>query len=178
MSLSQIKIGGFGGQGVIMTGIILGKAAAIFDKKNATMTRSYGPEARGGACSAQVVLDSDAIAYPYVVLPDVLIVMSQEAFDRYSRDLPDGAVILYESDLVKPQVNGKNVQLFGIPTTRIAEELGNRVVQNIVMLGHLAKVSKVISKEAIVESIKSSVPSKTIELNINAFEEGYNYEDK
>ncbi|MDX9753858.1 MAG: 2-oxoacid:acceptor oxidoreductase family protein [bacterium] len=178
MNLTQIKIGGFGGQGVIMTGIILGKAASIYDKMNATMTRSYGPEARGGACSAQVVLDTEPIAYPYVVKPDILIVMSQEACDRYSKDLPDGAVLLYESDLVKPKTNGKSFQLYGIPTTRIAEDLGNRVVQNIVMLGYLAKISQAISKKAIEEAIKNSVPKKTIELNVNAFEEGFNYEVK
>jgi len=120
MSLIQIKVGGFGGQGVILTGTILGQAAALFDNKNATMTRSYGPEARGGACSAQIVLSSEVVNYPYVVNPDILIVMSQEACDRYLPEMSDGGLLLYESDLVRPNPKGKNVKLCGIPTTRLA----------------------------------------------------------
>jgi 2-oxoglutarate ferredoxin oxidoreductase subunit gamma len=173
MSLIQIKVGGFGGQGVILTGTILGQAAALFDNKNATMTRSYGPEARGGACSAQIVLSSDVVNYPYVMNPDILIVMSQEACDRYLPEMNDGGLLLYESDLVKPNPKGKKVKLCGIPTTRLAEELGNRVVQNIVMLGYFSQVSNATSKEALQEAIKSSVPSKTIELNLSAFDQGF-----
>ncbi|MBD3265856.1 pyruvate ferredoxin oxidoreductase, partial [bacterium] len=175
MSLIQIKVGGFGGQGVILTGTILGQAAAIFDNKNATMTRSYGPEARGGACSAQIVLSEDPITYPYVVSPDVLIVMSQEACDRYLPDIHDNGILLYEKDLVTPNLNGKKVNALGVPSTRIAEELGNRVVQNIVMLGYFAKISDAIKKDAIQNAIKETVPPKTVELNLSAFEQGFTY---
>jgi 2-oxoglutarate ferredoxin oxidoreductase subunit gamma len=177
MSLIQIKVGGFGGQGVITTGVIIGQAAAIYDNKNSTMTRSYGPEARGGACGAQIVLSKDPITYPYVVNPDLLIVMSQESCDRYAKDLAENGILLYENDLVKPSLNGNpNIQALGIPTTRIAEELGNRVVQNIVMLGYMAKVSNAISKKALQEAIKESVPPKTVDLNLKAFEKGYTFE--
>ena len=173
MSLVQIKVGGFGGQGVILAGMILGEAAAIFDNKSATMTRSYGPEARGGACSAQIVLSDKIITYPYVTKADILIAMSQEACDRFSADLKEDGILIYESGLVKPKAEGKKFKLVGVPALQIAEELGNRMTQNIVMLGGFAKACDGISKEALKDAIKANVPSKTIDLNLNAFEKGY-----
>ncbi len=176
MSLTQIKVGGFGGQGVVMSGTIIGKASAIFDNKFATMTRSYGPEARGGACGAQIVISDTPVTYPYVIKPDVLVTLSQEACSQYLPDLAENGTLLYESDLVTPGPLPPSGNAYGITCTRLAEELGSRVVLNIVMLGFLAKMCNAISKEALEEAIRITVPSKTIDINLNAFKHGYNFE--
>jgi 2-oxoglutarate ferredoxin oxidoreductase subunit gamma len=174
MSKSEVKIAGFGGQGVVLSGSIVGKAAAIHDGKHATMTRSFGPEARGGACSAQIIIDNDKIAYPYVIAPDVLVLMSQEAYERYAKEVKPGGLLLIEQDLVKlsPEDNEK---AFGIPATRLAEELGRKIVLNMVMLGFLTSISGIISPDAMRSAIKESVPKGTEELNIRAFNKGYEY---
>ena len=100
MSVTEIKFGGFGGQGIILSGIIVGRAAAIYDDKYATLTQSFGPEARGSACSASVIISDEPITYPYVVKPDILVVMSQEAYTRFGGELKADGVLLYERDLV------------------------------------------------------------------------------
>ena len=117
---SEIKIGGFGGQGVILSGIIIGKARAIFDGKHATLTQAFGPEARGSACSAQVILSDEAILYPYVANPDVLVVMSQEAYTKFSPALKKDGILLMEQDLVQPGKLPPKVKAHSIPATRFA----------------------------------------------------------
>lgn len=176
MSVLQIKVGGFGGQGVILAGVIIGKASAIHDNKHVTMTRSYGPEARGGACSAQIVTGDRPIDYPYVIHPDVLLALSQEACACYASDIADDGMLVYESDLVTPGDVAPTAKRHGIPCTRIAEELGSRVVMNMVMMGYFAKVSDAVSKEALQEAIRSTVPPKTTDINLLAFERGYEYQ--
>ncbi len=174
MAKSEVKIAGFGGQGVVLAGSIVGRAAAIYDGKYATLTRSFGPEARGGACSSQVIISDAKIAYPYVINPDVLVVMSQEAYERYASELkPDGTLII-ERDLVKLPDNA-NMQACGIPATRIAEELGRKIVLNIVMLGFLTAVTGLINPDAMRDAIMDSVPKGTEELNTLAFNKGYAY---
>ncbi len=175
MSLTQIKVGGFGGQGVILSGTILGKASAIFDNKFATMSRSYGPEARGGACSSQILISDEPITYPYVTNPDYLIALSQEACEKYIMELSDTGALLFEKELVEPNHAPHSARLLGIPCTRIAEELGSRVVLNMVMLGFFAQVCPAISNEAIKEAIRITVPPKTIDVNLMAFDQGFNY---
>ncbi|MCL4552375.1 MAG: 2-oxoacid:acceptor oxidoreductase family protein [Candidatus Marsarchaeota archaeon] len=171
MNREEIVIGGFGGQGIILAGYIVGKAAAIYDKKNVTFTQDYGPEARGGACRAQVVISDSQVSYPYVERPSVLAVMSQEAYTRYTPALrPDGCLLIDE-ELVKPDKTNREV--FAVPATRIAQELGRAAVANIVMLGFLTAVTKIVSTEAIKKSVLDSVPKGTGELNMKAFERGY-----
>ncbi len=173
MSRKEIVLGGFGGQGIILAGYIVGRAAAIFDNMNATLTQDYGPEARGGACRTQVVISDSQIAYPYVESPSVLVVMSQEAYTRYSTDLRQGATLLIDEDLVKPGTS--NVPPLAIPATRIARELGRAAVANIVMLGFLVAVTRVVSLDAIKKALLASVPKGTEDLNLKAFERGYSY---
>ena len=174
MSREEIVIGGFGGQGIILAGNIVGKAVAIYDGKNATMTQDYGPEARGGACRAQVVISDSQISYPYVADPAVLVVLSQEAYTKYSTGLRKDALLLIDKDLVKPK-KSPNIRIFSIPATKIAQELGRTAVANIVMLGFLTAVSKIASTEAMKKAVISSVPRGTEELNTTAFERGYAY---
>ena len=123
--LTEIRIAGFGGQGVILSAMIIGKAASIFEGGHATMTQSFGPESRGGACSAQVILSNSPILYPYVTRPDILIAMSQEAYARFLPELKDDGVLLVEQDLVRISEVGRGIRVLGVPATRLAEELGS-----------------------------------------------------
>ena len=178
MTATEIKIGGFGGQGVILTGIIVGKAAAIYDDKFSTMTQAFGPEARGSACSSQVIISNDKILYPYVTSPDVLVVMSQDACSRFAPSMKkeQGAMLLYEKDLVKLDgLDCGEAGAYGIPATRFAEELGRTMVLNIVMVGFFTAISKLISADAVRSAVKDSVPRGTESLNLSAFDKGYTY---
>jgi 2-oxoglutarate ferredoxin oxidoreductase subunit gamma len=175
MGISEIKIGGFGGQGVILTGIIIGRAASIYDDKFATMTQAFGPEARGSACSSQVIVSGDPILYPYVTHPGILVVMSQEAFTKFYPQMPDEGLLLYESDLVQTNGLKPGIQPFGIPATRFAEELGRKMVLNIVMTGFFTAVTGVIGMEAMRKAVEASVPPGTESLNLQAFQKGYDY---
>ena len=174
MSRQEIVIGGFGGQGIILAGSIVGKAAAIFDGRDATLTQDYGPEARGGACRAQVVVSDSQISYPYVEEPEVLVVMSQEAYTKYSPGLRKDGLLLFDKDLVKPKRPPTN-RIFSIPATRFAQELGRSAVANIVMLGFFSAFSDIVPVKAIKQSVLDSVPKGTEELNEKAFERGHSY---
>jgi 2-oxoglutarate ferredoxin oxidoreductase subunit gamma len=175
MSRTEIRLTGFGGQGIILSGYIVGKAAAIHDKKQATFTQSYGPESRGGACSAQVIISDEPVSYPHLINPSILVVMSQEAYNKYAPTLGDGALLIVDQDLVETGDLPGDVKLLSVPATRLAEELGRKIVANIVMLGFFAAVTDVVSVEAMREAILSSVPEGTEELNLKAFEKGYEY---
>jgi 2-oxoglutarate ferredoxin oxidoreductase subunit gamma len=172
MAKSEIKIAGFGGQGVILAGEIIGKAATIYDGKFSTLTHSYGPEARGGACSAQIIISDQKVAYPYVASPDVLVLMSQEAYELYLDELKPGGILIIEQDLVKM---GESIATkpYDIPATRMAEELGSRIVLNIVMLGFLTAISGLVTHEAMEKAIRETVPKGTEYVNLLAFDKGY-----
>lgn len=171
----RVKISGFGGQGIILSSYIVGKAASIFDGKNASMTQAYGPEARGGACSSQVVISPHEVDYPLVDETEVLIAMSQEGYDKFLHILLEDGILLYDSDLVTNLQSHKSFKTRKIPATRIAEELGKKIVANIVMLGFATAQAKIASPEAMKQAIIGSVPAKFKELNIKAFDYGYNY---
>ena len=175
MGRNEIRVSGFGGQGVILCGIIIGKAASIYDQKHATLTQSFGPEARGGACSAQVVIDDDRVLYPYVKEADVLISMSQEAYEKFEPNLSKNGLLLVDEDLVKSKPPRAQIKLYKIPATRFAEQLGNKIVLNIVMFGFFTAITGVIDPDSAREAVKSSVPRGTEELNLKAFEKGYEF---
>ncbi len=178
MAKTEIKVGGFGGQGIILTGYIIGKAAAIYDNKNATMTQAFGPEARGSACSSQIIVSDDIIRYPYVKIPQIMVIMSQEAFTKFSPQLDSKGVILIEEELVDPAGLPKSVKLYKIPATRIAEELGRKVVLNMVMAGFFTAVTGLIGRDAMRKSVENTVPKGTEELNLKAFDRGYEWGKK
>lgn len=176
MAKTEIRVGGLGGQGVILNASILGKAASIHGGKHATMIQAFGPEARGSACSAQVTLSDDVIGYPYVKHPDVLVLMSQDAFNQFAPTLKPGGLILYEEELVN--VDGhlpKGCRALGIPATRFAEELGRRLVLNIVMVGFFAGVTGLLSFESVEAAVLDSVPKGTEDLNGRALKKGFDY---
>ena len=172
---TEIKIGGFGGQGVILSGYIIGRAASIFDDKHSTMIQSFGPEARGSACSAQIIVAHEPIDYPYITSPSIMIVMSQEAYTKFSPELALDGILITEEELVNPINLRKDLKHYSIPATRIAEELGKKMVLNIVMMGYMSAVTKLIKKEAMQRAVEVSVPRGTSKLNLNAFNLGYDY---
>jgi len=176
MQLTEIRIAGFGGQGVILSAIVLGKAASIFQGAFATMTQNFGPEARGGACSAQLVLSDSPILYPYVTRPDILVVMSQEAYMRFIPELKDGGILIVEEDLVRvADLDHKKFQVYSVPATRIAEVLGKRMVLNSVMVGFFTAVTNLLDADAVGKAVADSVPASFRELNLKAFEKGVEY---
>lgn len=176
MSRTEIKIAGFGGQGVIMAGMIIGKAASIFGDLHATMIQSFGPEARGSACSAQVIVDRDPIAYPYVRNSSVLVAFNQEAYKQSEHLISDGGTLIYEEDMVTPgDLTARGIRLYAVPATRIAEELGRSIAGNVVMVGFFAAVTGVLDFPAVEQAVKDSVPKASEELNMNALRRGYEH---
>jgi len=175
LRLTELRIAGFGGQGVILSAIVLGKAASIYQGAYATMTQNFGPEARGGACSAQLLLSSEPILYPYVTQPDIMVVMSQEAYTRFVPELQEGGILIVEQDLVWVTDLPKQTKVYSCPATRIAEELGKRMVLNSVMVGFFTAVTQLLDPEAVNKAVADSVPSSFRELNLKAFEKGFEY---
>ncbi|HTP30588.1 MAG TPA: 2-oxoacid:acceptor oxidoreductase family protein [Candidatus Acidoferrales bacterium] len=171
--LTEIRIAGFGGQGVILAASVIGKAAAIFEGGFATMTQSFGPEARGGSSSAQVILSRDPILYPYVTRPDVLVVMSQEAYTRFSPQLKPGGILITEQELVRVDRVPENIRVYGVPATRLAEEIGRKVVLNIVMVGFFGAVSNLLDADSLRKAVEDSVPPALAKLNLQAFDKGF-----
>jgi 2-oxoglutarate ferredoxin oxidoreductase subunit gamma len=178
MPVTEIRIAGFGGQGVILSAIVIGKAGCIFQDGYSTMTQSFGPEARGGACSAQVILSDTPVLYPYVSTPDILVVMSQEAYTLFSPQLKRDGILIIEEDLVRIGELPPGVRVYSIPATRIAEELGKKMVLNIVMVGFFAAVSQVVDPDAMRKAVAASVPEAYRDLNLKAFDRGFDYGTK
>jgi 2-oxoglutarate ferredoxin oxidoreductase subunit gamma len=177
MDRTEIRITGFGGQGVVLSAYIVGRACAIQANKHATMIQSFGPEARGSACSATLVIEDREVLYPYVRQPAYLVALSAEGYEKYKDQLADDGVLVHEKDLVHPEPKAGQ-QLFAIPSTRIAESLGRSIVQNIVMLGFFAGVSEVVTREQMREAVEASVPAGTTELNLKAYHAGLDYFDE
>jgi 2-oxoglutarate ferredoxin oxidoreductase subunit gamma len=176
MQLTEIRIAGFGGQGVIMCASVIGRAASIVEKGYATMTQNFGPEARGGACSAQLILSPTPILYPYVVQPDLMVLMSQEAFVKFAKDIKPGGTLIVERDLVRVQgVDAPDVRVFAIPATRMAEDLGKKMVQNVVMTGFFGAISGLLQRDSLRKAVEDSVPAAFAELNRKAYDAGYEY---
>jgi len=171
----EIRFAGFGGQGIIRSGLMLAMASSIYAGKNAVQTQSYGPESRGGSCKSEVVISDEEIDYPKVDEPDVLVVMSQEAFNMYASTLKEGGTMLLDPDMVPRHELKGNVRAFMIPSTKMAEELGKTIVANVVMLGALVAITNLTTVEAFKNSLLSNIPKGTEKLNLRAFEKGYEY---
>jgi len=171
----EIRFAGFGGQGIIKSGIMTAMAACIYSGRRAVQTQSYGPESRGGACKSEVVISDDEIDFPKVTEPDILVVMSQHAYNEYVESVKKGGIIILDPDMIPNEKKVEGVKVFRVPATKMAEELGRKIVANVVMLGAFAAITGIVDKEAFRKSIKVNVPKGTEELNLNAFEKGYEY---
>jgi 2-oxoglutarate ferredoxin oxidoreductase subunit gamma len=166
----EVRFSGFGGQGIILASVILGRAAALYDGKHAVQTQVYGPEARGGASMSMVIIDDEPILYPEVRVPDVYVIMSQEGYERYGAKAPKEAVMLIDSDMVE----GRPACTFHeVPaTTEARNTLGKVIVANIIMLGALVAATGIVSDAAIEKAVLDSVPKGTEKLNLNALRKG------
>jgi 2-oxoglutarate ferredoxin oxidoreductase subunit gamma len=174
----EVRIAGFGGQGVILAGIVIGKAAALYDGLHAVQTQSYGPEARGGASRTELVISDEEIDYPKVHHPDIFVAMSHEALLAYLDGLKQGGILIIDPDMVMEDeissfIEEHDIKVYHAPATRTADEkVGLRIVANIVMIGAITGFTNVISEEAAREAIAASVPPGTEDKNIAAFEAG------
>ncbi len=171
---TEVQLGGFGGQGVISAGRIIGQAAALYDKLEACFTQSYGPEARGGAAGSQVIIASNPIHHPHLIKPTSLIIMSQGAYAKYAPTLSPGGTLLIDDGLVElPTDHRTDITTYGIPATQIAEQAGSNRAANTVMLGFWTGIVGVVSREAMRQSVAESVPSKMTEMNLKVFDIGF-----
>ncbi len=167
----EVRISGLGGQGVVLAGEILGRAA-VYDGKHAVQTQSYGAEARGSAARSEVIISDERIGFPKVRKCDILVAMSQSALDKHLKDLKEGGTLLVDEDMVKkiPTIKAK---IFKILATKTAEtELKSRIYANVVMLGALTKITGITSEESAVKAILASVPEQTKENNVEGFKKG------
>jgi len=170
----EIRLCGYGGQGIILAGYIIGQAASVYEGKNAVFIQDYGPEARGGACRADVVISDEPVLYPYIDAPSILVSMSQEAYNKYFPGIREDTLVIIDEELVTAE-QGSGQRLLEMPARRIAEEIGRVAVANAAMLGFLTAATGVLSVDAMKKSILASVPKGTEELNLNAFEQGYSH---
>lgn len=173
MSRYELRFSGAGGQGLITAGIIMAKAASIYEGKQAVQSQSYGPEARGGASKSEVIISDEAIDYPKATKVDALLAMTQEAANKYSHDLKEGGVLLIDSDMVKDVPPGK-FKTVAFPIINTAKnEVGREIVANIVALGAMVALTGQVTRENAEKAVLSSVPEAFIELNKKAFSMGY-----
>jgi len=168
----EILCAGFGGQGIIKMGYIIGVSASIYEGKEAVQTQSYGPEARGGACNTGVIISKEKIDFPRVKNADILLVMSQPAFDTFASGLKEGGKLIYDSELVEVKENPKHWELYPIPALKIAVELGKQMFANMVMLGAFSAITDEVSQESLKKSIAANLPPATHEVNFKAFDRG------
>mgnify|MGYP001772795887 CR=1 FL=1 len=169
MDRFEIKLAGEGGQGLVLAGVILAEAA-VKDNKNVAQTQSYGPEARGGASSSEVVISDGEIDYPKVIQADVLLAMSQEACDKFHSEVKKDGLLIVDSVNVQRVPTPEAIQL---PITAMAEEVtGKRVTASILALGLIVGLTGIVSEEAIREAVRARVPKGTEEVNLKALEAG------
>lgn len=174
MARQEIRFAGFGGQGLLLAGILLGKTAALYAGKQAAQTQSYGTEARGGASQCNVVIDDREITYVGVVSPDIFVVMSQEAYEKLVGEVKQGGLVFYDADLVKTKENPALRQV-PIPSTSAAKGLGRQMVANVVMLGAMVEGTQIVAPDLAKACLKESVPAGTEELNLKAFDLGRSF---
>lgn len=172
MSRFEIRLSGSGGQGMITAGIILANAAAIYENKNSVQSQSYGPEARGGASKAEVIISSDEINYPKVTSPDFLVALTQEAYDKYSKDIKDDCLIIIDSAFVKEyDINNKNIYPMAITET-VLEKLGKELGSNIATIAAANYIGKFVNEDSLLKSVLSMIPKGTEDFNKKAFNIG------
>jgi len=169
---TEIRFVAFGGQGIVLAGVILGEAA-IADGKNAVQTQSYGPESRGGAAKSEVIISEEGIDYPMVMEADCLVALSQPGYDRFVTEVKPGGIILVDEDLVDADDPHTVSAFYRLPFAKTADKLGNRIVTNVVVLGSVCSITEVVGKENLVKAIETNVPEKFLGLNLKAFTEGY-----
>ena len=169
---TEVRFSAFGGQGIILAGVILGEAA-ITDGKKAVQSQSYGPESRGGSAKSEVIIADEDIDYPMVIKADCFVTLSQPGFEKYSENIKTGATVIIDSDLVTGDKPGDAGSFYSLPLAVTADKIGNRIFANIVMLGSFCAITNVVNKDNLIQSVKKYVPERFFEQNLEAFNEGY-----
>ena len=168
----EVRLSGEGGQGLVLAGKVLAEAAAIYDDMNATQSQSYGPEARGGASRSEVIISDDDIDYPKAVNIDLLLALTQESVTKYWHDLKSGGILLVDKDACRELPEG-DFKIYRAPIIELArEKVGKLLVANIVALGFITELAKVVSHDAVEAAILARVPKGTEDLNLRAFKTG------
>lgn len=168
----EVRLSGEGGQGLVLAGKILAEAAAIYNDLNATQSQSYGPEARGGASRSEVIISDEDIDYPKAVNIDLLLALTQESFNKYSNDIKKNGIAVIDSQIAE-SANNNGFKIFKVPIIELArDKAGKALVANIVALGIIVGISKIVSVEALRFAIEARVPKGTEELNLKAFQIG------
>jgi 2-oxoglutarate ferredoxin oxidoreductase subunit gamma len=172
----EIRLAGEGGQGMILAGIILAEAAAIYDDLFAVQTQSYGPEARGGASKSEVIICGKDIDFPEVIKADALVALSQEACDKYGGNLKKKGLLIVDEEKVG-RVPSYNV--VKVPISRLAQEItGKTITANVVALGVLVGMTGIVSKEAIEKAVTARAPKGTEEMNKKALQAGFSLAER
>jgi 2-oxoglutarate ferredoxin oxidoreductase subunit gamma len=174
----EVRVAGFGGQGIIRAGLILAMAASLFEDKNAVQTQSYGPESRGGSCKSEVVISDEEIDFPKALDPDVLLVMSQAAYTRYVDILKKSGTLILDPGMIPQQKEKLSCNVYQVPATKMAEDMGKTIFANVIMLGALTAITNIVNADAMKNAILSNIPKGTEKLNLEAFEKGYEYGKK
>lgn len=168
----ELRLSGSGGQGLLLAGIILSEAA-IGEGKNAIQTQSYGPEARGGASKAEVIISNDEIDFPKVTAPNVVLALTQIAADKYVESVREDGIVIIDSKIVLPETL-KAKQIISVPIIETAtEKVGKSIVANIVAIGVIQAATQIVSREAIEAAVLKRVPKGTEDLNRMALKAGY-----
>jgi len=168
----DIRFGGFGGQGIITASYILGVAGVMHEGKDALQTQSFGTQARGGQCRAEIMLSDTPLNYAPMVDTDALVVMSQPALDSYIKGLRPGGLLIVDSSIVKDIPARDDIEIIRIPATDMATKLGNKVVANMILVGALVEKTNLVKRESLAKAIEETVPVRFVELNLQAVEEG------
>lgn len=163
-----------GGQGIILSAVILGTTAVIKNNLYATQIQSYGSEARGGQCQAELIIDEKPINSPAADEKDLLIALFQNAYEKYIGTLGDDGVLIYDPSLVT-NLTREVKNSFALPATQLAAELGSRMSVNMIVLGFIAKAFRFYTKEQLVEVVTAETNPKFLEINQRAIEVGYEY---
>ena len=170
--IKQIRLSGFGGQGIVLAGVILGYAG-INDKYWVSGSNSYGAQARGSACKAEVVFSSEPIAFPHVIMADILVSMSQGAYDKFISEVAENGVVIYDSTEVKPSKDSTATHYPVYAIRSALEKIGNKQVANMVMLGSLSEITNVVSNTALIKAVEEHTPPRFKELNLKAINLGF-----
>ena len=173
---TEVRIAGFGGQGVILAGMVLGHAAAVYEGKKAVQTQSYGAETRGGVARSEVVISNEKIDYPKVISADITMTMSQESFEKYVTDLKPGSALFVDTDLVTNVSAAAGTKIYCVPATKIAaEEFKKTLVANMVMLGAVSAVTGVVGLQSLEKSVRELAPKGSVDLNLRAMDRGFEW---
>lgn len=169
----QVRLSGFGGQGIVLAGIILGEAVSLYENRFAVQFQSYGPEARGGASRSEVVISDEEIDLLELIEPDIFLALSQQAFDKYIGDVHEGALVIIDPDYVT-DASFTSKKVYAVPVSKIArEQVGKTIVINMVALGALAAISGLVGIGALKKAVSARVPPGTEEINLKAAQAGY-----